>query len=422
MKKNSKEIIKLKNGIQVVNIARPDLAYSICSIWVGAGSKNDPKGKEGMAHLLEHLLGAETKKFSDKIVRYKELESKGIYSNASINREYAYFYNISPNKYAYNSLEHLVDGIKNPILKKEKIESEKSIIRDEAMRVKNNESEYIYHLNMKTLFPSQDFSRDLFQEKNSLSAISSKNISDFYSNYYRPDNSFIFLFGNYSTAKIKKYFEKEYLFKDRGKHKTLIEKNKKETKPKQLNISKNKSNQITVSINFETTGITNYKELIALDLLKEIFADNWSSLLIEKLRIKNNLTYWVEGDSWNTKERGYLSFIYTVDKKNLQNSLNISLGEINKFKKKTDFDIRPYKNIFESSFVRNLSNPLDTFELYGESVMFGDFDFSPDQYVKALKGINKNYVNKLANKYLTKENLAISLIGDIKESDVKITF
>jgi predicted Zn-dependent peptidase len=47
---------RLPNGAQVIAFIRPDAQYSVASLWVNCGSGADPKGKEGTAHLLEHLL------------------------------------------------------------------------------------------------------------------------------------------------------------------------------------------------------------------------------------------------------------------------------------------------------------------------------------------------------------------------------
>ncbi len=47
---------RLPNGAQVIAFVCPNVPYSVASLWVNCGSSADPKGKEGTAHLLEHLL------------------------------------------------------------------------------------------------------------------------------------------------------------------------------------------------------------------------------------------------------------------------------------------------------------------------------------------------------------------------------
>ncbi len=46
----------LPNGLQLIGWIRPNAPYAVASLWVRSGSALDPIGKEGTAHLVEHLL------------------------------------------------------------------------------------------------------------------------------------------------------------------------------------------------------------------------------------------------------------------------------------------------------------------------------------------------------------------------------
>src|ERR1700722_15847955 len=46
----------LPNGLKVFSIRDPSTANVAVQMWYGVGSKNDPAGRSGFAHLFEHLM------------------------------------------------------------------------------------------------------------------------------------------------------------------------------------------------------------------------------------------------------------------------------------------------------------------------------------------------------------------------------
>src|SRR5687767_7814113 len=47
---------KLANGLTVIAISDASTANVMTSVWYDVGSKNDPEGRSGFAHLFEHIL------------------------------------------------------------------------------------------------------------------------------------------------------------------------------------------------------------------------------------------------------------------------------------------------------------------------------------------------------------------------------
>ena len=51
---------KLGNGLTVIAIPDPTTSNVMTSVWYDVGSKNDPEGRSGFAHLFEHILSRKT--------------------------------------------------------------------------------------------------------------------------------------------------------------------------------------------------------------------------------------------------------------------------------------------------------------------------------------------------------------------------
>ena len=90
-----------------------DSPISTVSIWINKGSRNDPAGKNGLAHFFEHIFMTQTKEYPTREKRLGELESQGVYFNASTFKEKTVFFHIQPVEKTEESLRLLIDGFIN---------------------------------------------------------------------------------------------------------------------------------------------------------------------------------------------------------------------------------------------------------------------------------------------------------------------
>ena len=421
MFKNHKvEKIKLSSGAMLFNIIVPDLPLSIASVWLKAGSRFDPKGKEGLAHFFEHLMTIKTDKYPDRKKRLKALESKGIFSNAYTTKEAAYYYQIQLPEEIYDSLEFLIDGVNNTVFEKKDVQKEKNVITNEFFLNKNDPEKFIWQLNMKGLFPSGDMGRNLFGNEKTIKSVTLKNILDFKERYYGSQNFVYVIIGNEPTKNLKKFIERSHKsIKDGGnipEQKPLVFEN-----PRLVNIEKRKSDQVTMGVNYKTTSIQNFEEVVVLDFIREYLANNWISKLIEKLRVEKDITYWVDGYGEYFSDTGFLSFILSVKPGDINKSLNIILKEIEKIKLKepSKKELDDLKISYKSKLVRNLADPYQLLWWYGYPALLGGKVVSPADHISAIKKIKPKDIVSVSKKFLNKENLSISLLGPVKSADIK---
>ena len=77
----------LPNGLKVFSVRDPATANVAVQMWYGVGSKDDPAGRSGFAHLFEHLMFKGTRdmpaEFFDRLT-----EDVGGANNASTNDDY----------------------------------------------------------------------------------------------------------------------------------------------------------------------------------------------------------------------------------------------------------------------------------------------------------------------------------------------
>jgi len=413
--------IKLSSGAKLLNVIVPDFPVSIVSAWFRAGSRFDPKGKEGLAHFFEHLMMIKTKKYSDRRMRIKALESRGILFNAFTTNELSYYYQIQLPGQVYDSLGFLIDGLNQTKISNKDIQREKEVIINEESQNYLSPSDYIWRLSRYGLWPKSDLGRDFFGDNKTVNGIKIGDINNFKDKYYTADNLFFVVVSSEPINKLKKYIDKKYKpsikIGDNNRFKDEVF-----TDPEKIKIDKRDSDQVNISINYRTTSVMDFKEVVVLDFIKNCMANTWISRLVDALRVQNNITYWVEGDSEYFSDAGYLSFSFSVNPKKVNQALDISFKEVEKIKSKkmSKKDLENYKISYKSTLIRHLMNPYEILWWYGHAFSLGNKIMNPNDYIKLLESLTVDDIKKVANKFLIEKNLSIAFIGPVDKKSIKI--
>ncbi|MBI5484391.1 MAG: insulinase family protein [Deltaproteobacteria bacterium] len=131
----------LTNGLKVVCVEMPHLHAAELAIYLKVGSRNDPPGRQGLSHFLEHILFRGTADFGSSMAIESAFEAIGGAPNAATDAESTCFYSrVHP--------DHIKDGMKifasmlqRPLLNG--IDIEKRIITEEAREDLNENGDEI---------------------------------------------------------------------------------------------------------------------------------------------------------------------------------------------------------------------------------------------------------------------------------------
>lgn len=416
--KHDVEELKLNNGARLINVIVKNLPITLISVWFRAGSRFDPIGKEGLAHFLEHLYMKRVKKYSNEIERLKALESRGIKFNAYTSYETTHFYHIQEKDETNASLEFLVDGLDNYVLDDDDIEKEKGIVINELLENKSNPFEYIWNLSNQAIWQNSTMGKSFFGSKKSIKSIEKSDLEKFIKQYYTPQNCTFVIVGNENTEKLG-----ELLNKRNFKGGDVIRREKEIFKQsKKISISENDKTQATVAVAFRTFSINNLSDLACMDFIRDYLGNKWISKLVEELRLKRDFTYWVDGVSVNFSDTGFLRFVFSCNKKHISQAVGVILNEIEKIKNDSFYgvDLSYFKKSFSSSLAIRFTDPYEYLWWYGWQAAVSEKNklFSIEEYVKLIQEIKPRDMQVIAKKYLNKENISISVIGNIKKSDM----
>ena len=120
----------LDNGLRVIALPDPTTASVTTSVWYEVGSKNDPQGRSGFAHLFEHILSRKTENMPYNMIN-RLTEDVGGQRNASTGNDRTNYYETVPAEYLETMLWTHAERMARPVVDDEVFEKERSIVKEE---------------------------------------------------------------------------------------------------------------------------------------------------------------------------------------------------------------------------------------------------------------------------------------------------
>ena len=168
----------LKNGIRVITEEISSIESVSVGIWINAGSRNERKEENGIAHFLEHMAFKGTKK-RNALQIAEEIENVGGFINAYTSREITCYYAKVLKNHLPLAVEILSDIICNSIFNKKEIEVEKGVIIQEIGMMKDTPDDVIFELLQKEAFADTSLGRSILGSTQNIQSFKRQNFVDF---------------------------------------------------------------------------------------------------------------------------------------------------------------------------------------------------------------------------------------------------
>lgn len=201
----------LDNGMQVVVLANHRAPVVLHMVWYKAGSSDEPKGKSGVAHLLEHLMFKGTAKNPDGAFS-RALAKHGGQENAFTNYDYTGYYQ----SVAADRLEMVMaleaDRMTNLVLDAADVATERDVVLEERnQRIENNPGARLRIEAAQKLFPKDHpYGRPIIGWRPELAALTREDALAFYKSHYAPDNAILVVAGDVDVQDVKRLAQKHY--------------------------------------------------------------------------------------------------------------------------------------------------------------------------------------------------------------------
>ena len=195
---------KLANGLTVIAIPDATTPTVMTSMWYDVGSKNDPDGRSGFAHLFEHILSRKTENMPYNMIN-RLTEDVGGQRNASTGDDRTNYYEVVPAEYLETMLWTHAERMARPVVDDEVFERERSIVKEE-LRQRVLAPPY----GIMQRFVLAENAYDVLPQRRpgigSIEQLDSATLADaraFHQAYYGPDTATLIVAGNFDTERLR---------------------------------------------------------------------------------------------------------------------------------------------------------------------------------------------------------------------------
>ena len=205
------EEYKLENGFRVI-LAQNDKENKVFMNTVYlTGSLNDPQGKGGLAHLLEHLAFKGTQNIKGEEFQ-RRLDQYTLMTNASTDYYSTKYTNvIRPEQNVINEVIHLeAERMDKLVLQEKFVPSEISIVKREREVRMDQPFSVMMDQMWKSAYGNQYLGRLPIGDLNELQSIKMDELNKFYRTWYAPNNAVMVISGKFNKAEVLKQIDQKF--------------------------------------------------------------------------------------------------------------------------------------------------------------------------------------------------------------------
>ena len=279
---------ELDNGLKVAVVENHKAPVGLQMLFYKVGSVNDPKGKGGIAHLLEHMMFRGTKKLKDKEFN-RITEEFGANNNAFTTyglTGYHEFTDISKLEVMLALEADRMRGLK--IDEKAFLTERDVVLQERKQRFETNPVTLFYENMNKMLWQEHPLANAVSGSADEIVNLSVDDANDFYNRYYYPNNALLVLSGDITIDEAKLLANKYYgKIKKGDEVAPLVLPKAREIKSNVISRIKGVNQPRFVSYYRIDAGELSKKEDLALDMLAEYLTGDDTAYLYDKIVYKD---------------------------------------------------------------------------------------------------------------------------------------
>jgi len=198
----------LPNGMRILSAVDHSSPTVAIQVWYHVGSKDDPAGRSGFAHLFEHIMFKATKNMKSEMMD-RLTEDVGGFNNAFTNPDVTVYYEVVPSNYLETLLWAEADRLSGLTVDEPNFKSERSVVQEEY-RQSYLAPPYgmLDYLIEQQSFTTHPYKRPTIGSIEDLDAASLENVRAFHQTFYRPDNATLVVVGDFDPKQLDAWVAK----------------------------------------------------------------------------------------------------------------------------------------------------------------------------------------------------------------------
>ena len=399
---------RLPSGLYILVEPMERVRSVALGVWVRAGSRDDPPGKGGLAHLLEHMAFKGTMRRSALEIA-QAIDALGGNLNGATGKESTFFYTTVLEEGLEAALEVLGEILTQPRLAPEDLERERTVILEEIREAEDNPQDVALRLLFEQLWTDgHPLGRPVLGTLEAVSRLSVEDVRGFFKQHYRPARMILAASGKLDCEELIGRVERVWPTGTDGEPPRRVA-----PVPKAgLAVGERQIQQVHLALGFPTVK-AGAEERYGLEVLSAILGGGVSSRLFQRVREERGLVYTVASSTAYYTDAGALMVYAATEERRLPEVLEIIWREIEDLSRTppTEEEVARAVARLRGSFLLGLEDPSGRMFRLGTNAALGREITPIAEVERRLLSVTPDEVRDLAARFLKPELAALALVG-----------
>ena len=394
----------LPNGLEVYSVEDHSSPTVAVQVWYHVGSKDDPNGRSGFAHLFEHMMFKGNEHLKEDT--FDQLtENIGGNNNAYTREDVTVYHEVVPSNYLKPILWAEAERMSSLAVNDKNFHSERDVVKEEYRQriLANPYGEFSLAIEQNS-FAQHPYKRPTIGNIADLDAARLPDVRAFHDTFYRPDNATLIVVGDFKPNQlddwVKKYFAEIHKPSQKIPRVSVTEPPRKEDSRKVLNSPK--APLPAFAVTYLAPSIRS-DDRAALSLADTILAGGESSRLYQSLVYQQQVAARVGFDADLRQDLGLLDFsVILATGKTVaegEKALNAQIEDVLK-NGVTEAELNKAKNQYLTSKLRELQTANGKASAIGEAaILVGNAEHVNSELAE-LQAVTADQVKAVLNKYI----------------------
>ena len=404
------ETTTLANGLRVVSCEMPHARSVAISAYVGVGSRYEADDRAGISHFVEHMVFKGTERRPDPVDISAQIESTGGMINAGTEQELTVFWCKVAQPYFSESMDLLLDMLRNSLFRRDDIEKERQVIHEELAMINDYPASRVDSLIDEMLWPDHPLGRDIGGSHESVDAIDWDMLIKHMGEYYTPSNTVISVAGSVPHSDIVAEVEKlswDWPAAATPAPAPVVRRQQQS----QLRLEYRKTEQLHLSIALPGLALDD-PDIYALDLLSVILGGGMSSRLFIELRENRGLAYDVHSGVSHSRDTGAFIISAGVDPASAYEAVPAILEQVAAVRDSIDErEAARAKQLIAGRLMLRMEDTRAVSAWMGSQQMVRGSMMDVDEVVEHVRAVTVDDLCRVASQNLVDDHLNLAVVG-----------
>ena len=401
----------LSNGLKILVLEKHDLPIASFQVWYRVGSRNERPGITGISHLLEHMMFKASGDIGSGDFA-RTVQGYGGHDNAFTSEDYTAYYENIAVEFLPKMMEMEAGRMHRLKLDSLEFESERNVVLEERRLRENSPWGRLAEESDAAAFMAHPYGWPVLGWPSDLRALTVRDLRDYYSTYYAPNNATCVIVGDVKPRETVKLAEKYFGGIPRARQAPPPVTTVEPAQAGERRASVVRQAQMPLMlIAYHGCRAGEYDEAV-LDLLSAVLSGGESARLYQSLIYRQKLALYAEAYNEARTDPGLISFyaapIAGRTIAELEQALYAEL-ELVKTQGVTAEELAKARNQLKAQYIFSRQNNYVLGNQLGSAASRHGWR-DVNNYLKYLDKVKMDDIKQAAIKYLTPENRTVATL------------